>query len=55
MKFPEELAVKYGLSVGSRLVSANVYFEGTKIAKDIRTGTGYTHSFVNFTPVIPLF
>ncbi len=55
LKFPEELASKYGLSVGSRLVSSNVYFEGTKLAKDIQTGTGYTHSFVNFTPVIPLF
>lgn len=55
LKFPEELAAKYGLSVGARLVSTNVYFEGTKLAKDIQTGTGYTHSFVNFTPVIPLF
>jgi hypothetical protein len=55
LKFPEELASKYGLIAGSRLVSSNVYFEGTKLAKDIQTGSGYTHSFVNFTPVIPLF
>lgn len=55
LKFPEELAAKYGLSTGSRLVSSNIYFEGAKIAKDIHTGVGYTHSFADFTPVIPLF
>lgn len=55
LKFPEKLAEKYGLTIGTRLVSTNVYFEGTKIADDIQTGMGYTHSFTDFTPVIPLF
>lgn len=55
LHFPEKLAEMYGLTVGSRLVSSNIYFEGDKIAKDIKPGEGYERQFVNYVPVIQLF
>ncbi|MCM1133295.1 MAG: hypothetical protein NC340_07460 [Ruminococcus flavefaciens] len=55
LRFPQELVRMYQLEKGMKLVTTNIYFEGDKVAKDIITGEGYTHDWVNYVPMIPLF
>ncbi len=55
LKFPDELAIRYNLKKGSRLVTSNIYFLGSKISSDIQTGSNYLNQYVEFTPVVQLF
>lgn len=55
LRFPQELVNMYHLEKGMKLVTTNIYFEGDKVAKDIIPGEEYTHDWVNYVPMIPLF
>ena len=55
LKFPDILAEKYSLTVGSRLVTSNVYFQGRKVAKEIIAGPNYLRRYSDFTPTVQLF
>lgn len=55
LRFPKELVNMYNLKKGMRLVTTNIYYEGDKVAKDIIPGEEYTHDWVNYVPMIPLF
>lgn len=56
LRFPEELARQYDLSVGTRLTTANVYlYEYGPYGKDYFPGAGFTHQFADFVPVVQLF
>ncbi|MBR1433444.1 MAG: hypothetical protein IJ585_19810, partial [Ruminococcus sp.] len=41
LKFPDALADMYGLSVGARLVTSNIYIPGNKPVKDVYAGPYY--------------
>jgi hypothetical protein len=55
LRFPEEFAEQYDLSVGSRLTTSNVYFTGNKVADDIHVGANYSRQYVDFVPIVQLF
>jgi len=55
LKYPDILAEKYSLTLGSRLVTSNVYFPGTKVTKEIITGPNYLNRYTDFTPTVQLF
>ncbi len=57
LEFPKELMIRYGLSVGSRLVTSNFYApgSGSDASDDIFIGEGYMHRYRNFLPVVQLF
>ena len=57
LEFPKELRVRYGLSVGSRLVTSNFYApgSGSNISDDIFIGEGYLKRYRNFIPIVQLF
>lgn len=55
LRFPNELVSKYNLKAGMRLITVNIYFEGDKVARDIKPGKDYSNDWVNFVPMIPLF
>ena len=38
LRFPNEFAEQYNLSVGTRLTTSNVYFNGAAVADDIHVG-----------------
>ena len=57
LSFPQKLAEIYNLSVGTRLVTSNVYKHrvGFPKAPDIFIGEDYLGRYSNFTPIIQLF
>lgn len=57
LKFPMELAERYGLSVGSRLAASCVYSEGrrSETSDDIFPGEGYSGNYRSFMPIVQLF
>ena len=57
LRFPNELAEKYGLKVGDRLVTSNqyVYAHFDDTAPDIHAGEGNTGNYSDFIPVVQLF
>ena len=55
LRFPTEFVEKYGLSVGSRLTTSNVYFTGSRCAPDIFAGQKYSCQYVDFVPFVQLF
>lgn len=55
LRFPQELVNMYQLQKGMKLVTTNIYFEGDKVVKDIIPGKEYTHKWINYIPMIPLF
>ena len=55
LKFPAEFVEKYNLSVGDRLTTSNVYFEGNECASDISVGENYSRQYTDFMPIIQLF
>lgn len=55
LRFPEEFAGQYNLSVGSRLTTSNVYSSGASVADDIHVGEKYSHLYTNFVPIVQLF
>ena len=57
LKFPEKLAEQYNLSIGSQIVTSNVYAHKNKfgIAKDIFIGKNYLNRYRDFIPIVTLF
>ena len=55
LSFPNELAEKYQLSVGTRLTTSNVYFTGDRISDDIFIGQNYCRQYIDFLPIVQLF
>ncbi len=56
LRFPEELAIIYNLSVGDRLVTACNYSDkGDKIAPDIFPGPSSSGAYFDMIPVVQLF
>ena len=55
LRFPKMLAEQYGLSVGTRLTTSNVYFEGEAVARDICVGEGFSRLYADFVPIVQLF
>lgn len=55
LRFPTEFVEKYDLTVGTRLTTSNVYFEGEQIASDIFIGAGYLHRWIDFMPIVQIF
>ena len=45
----------YGLSVGTRLVTSNIYIPGNKPVKDVYAGPYYMGNYCDFTPTVQLF
>lgn len=57
LRFPDELATQYKLSVGDRLVTVNTYrnLDKNGIAPDIFVGENYLNRYSNCAPIVPLF
>ena len=55
LRFPEEFAKQYALSVGTRLTTSNVYFAERAIASDIHIGMQYSHRYTDCAPLVQLF
>ncbi len=57
LRFPDEFAEKYSLTVGSRLVTSNVYAYGNAFnaARDIFVGKNYLNRYSDFIPMVSLF
>lgn len=55
LQFPEDFAEQYHLTVGTRLTTSNVYFDGASIAKDIHVGEKYSRQYADFVPIVQLF
>lgn len=55
LRFPSDFTAKYGLEIGTRLTTSNIYFEGERIASDIFVGEGYLRQWVDFMPIVQLF
>lgn len=57
LRFPTELAAKYDLKVGSRLVTSCVYMPNhfDTVAGDITAGEHNTGRYSNFIPIVQLF
>ena len=53
LKFPDELAKIYGLEVGTRLVTSNIFYKWEP--KDVIPGEYSTQAYSDFTPVVQLF
>ena len=55
LQFPKEFADQYNLSVGTRLTTSNVYFNGASVADDIHVGEKYSRQYADFVPIVQLF
>ena len=55
LQFPEDFAEQYHLTVGTRLTTSNVYFDGASIAEDIHVGEKYSRQYADFVPIVQLF
>lgn len=57
LKFPEELAKQYKLTVGTRIVTSNVYVHKNQfgISEDIFIGENYLNRYRDFIPIVALF
>lgn len=55
LRFPDEVAIAYKLTVGMHLLSVNVYNTGKGIANDLKHGPASYRRYCNFTPIIAEF
>lgn len=55
LRFPDELVREYGLKVGTRLLTVNVYQRGEQLAGDLQHGPASRRLWVNFHPLIAEF
>jgi len=55
LKFPVEFVGQYHLSIGDRLTTSNVYFEGNTHAPDITVGENCSRQYADFMPIVQLF
>lgn len=55
LRFPDDLASEYGLEVGSRLLTVNLYGRSSKLAADLWNGPASHHRWTNFSPFIAEF
>ena len=55
LRFPDEFAKQYKLTVGTRLTTSNVYFTEREIADDIHIGEKYSRQYTDFAPLVQLF
>ena len=55
LRFPDEFAKQYKLTVGTRLTTSNVYFTKRAIANDIHIGEKYSRQYTDFAPLVQLF
>jgi len=55
LAFPQSFVEKYGLEVGSRLLTVNTYFRGTAVVSDLFPGPASYFTFYNFNPMIAEF
>lgn len=55
LRFPEEFAKQYDLTVGTRMTTSNVYFSKGAIADDIHVGEKYSRQYTDFSPLVQLF
>lgn len=55
LQFPPELAAEYGLQVGTRLLTVNLYAPGSTPAADLENGPASYRRYSNFDPLIAEF
>ena len=55
LRFPDEFAKQYKLTVGTRLTTSNVYFTERAIADDIHIGEKDSRQYTDFAPLVQLF
>lgn len=55
LAFPTELVSEYGLAVGSRLLTVNLYELGLHPVADLENGPASYHRYANFFPLIAEF
>ncbi|MBR1701641.1 MAG: hypothetical protein IJ716_06760 [Lachnospiraceae bacterium] len=53
LKFPKKLVQIYGLEVGTRLVTSNIFHQWD--SKDVIQGEFSTHAYGDFIPIVQLF
>jgi hypothetical protein len=55
LSFPPELVAEYGLQVGTRLLTVNLYGRGGPLMRDLQNGPASYRRYSNFRPYIAEF